>query len=57
MTGDDELGVLASVHQRLHAAGVHVFASTGIADGKGAFGYIVYVRPKRFEEAAAALGL
>lgn len=55
--GDDELGALASVHSRLLQANVDVYASTGIADGRGGFGYVVYVRPEEFERAAQALEL
>ncbi len=55
--GDDELGGLAHVHERLFKAGVDVYASTGVSDGHGAFGYIVYVREDQFEHAAEALGL
>lgn len=53
--GDDELGALASVHARLRAAGVDVYAASGIADGRGSFGYIVYVRGEDFERAAGIL--
>ena len=53
--GDDELGALASVHSQLQEASVDVYASSGIADGRGAYGYIVYVRPEDFERAADAL--
>ena len=53
--GDDELGALARIHTRLDEAKVHVYASSGVADGKGAFGYILYVRPADFERAARAL--
>jgi len=55
--GDDELGALAGVHERLYNAHVNVYASSGVTDGRGAFGYVLYVRPERYEEAAAALGL
>jgi len=55
--GDDELGALASVHERLVAAGVDVYASSGVANGRGAFGYVVYVREDQFERAAAAFDL
>jgi predicted amino acid-binding ACT domain protein len=55
--GDDELGALADVHERLYNARVNVYASSGVTDGRGAFGYVLYVRPERYEEAAAALGL
>jgi hypothetical protein len=55
--GDDELGALASVHERLFRAGVDVYASSGVTDGRGSFGYVVYVREDQFERAAGALGL
>jgi hypothetical protein len=55
--GDDELGGLAQVHGRLFDAGVDVYASSGVSDGKGSFGYVVYVREDQFEQAADALGL
>jgi hypothetical protein len=55
--GDDELGALASVHEQLFRAGVDVYASSGVTDGRGAFGYVVYVREDQFEHAAAALGV
>ena len=55
--GDDELGALAEVHMKLAQANVSVFASTGVADGRGAYGYILYVRPDEYERAAKALGL
>ncbi|HSP73453.1 MAG TPA: hypothetical protein VLN26_13850 [Gaiellaceae bacterium] len=55
--GDDELGAFASVHERLAGAGVDVYASSGVIDGRGSFGYIVYVREEQFEKAAAALDL
>lgn len=55
--GDDELGALASVHERLFEVGVDIYASAGVTDGQGAFGYIVYVREDQFEQAAGALGV
>jgi hypothetical protein len=55
--GDDELGALASVHGRLLEAGVNVYASSGVTDGRGSFGYVVYVREDHFERAAVAFGL
>jgi len=55
--GDDELGALASVHARLFEAGIDVYASTGVADGRGSYGYVVYVREKQFEQAARALAV
>ncbi len=38
-------------------AGVNVFASNGVTDGKGSYGYVLYVRPQDYEAAARALGL
>lgn len=53
--GDDELGALARLHMRLADVGVHPFASTGVTDGRGGFGYILYVSEAEFDRAAAAL--
>ena len=55
--GDDKLGALADIHQRVNEANVHISASTGVADGRGGFGCILYLRPEEFERAASALGL
>ncbi|HLV01424.1 MAG TPA: hypothetical protein VKZ59_09165 [Acidobacteriota bacterium] len=55
--GDDELGALAKIHSQLFEANVNVYASTGVTDGTGSFGYIIYVRPKEFEQALQALNL
>lgn len=55
--GDDELGALARFHRQLADAGVHPFASTGVTDGKGGFGYILYIRESEFATAADALGV
>jgi hypothetical protein len=55
--GDDELGALASVHERLFEVGVDIYASAGVTDGRGSFGYVVYVREDQFERAADALGI
>ena len=55
--GDDELGALQEIHNKLFLANVDVYASTGVTDGKGGFGYLVYVRPKEFDRAVNALDL
>ena len=55
--GDDELGALATVHERLFRAGVDVYASAGVTDARGTFGYVVYLREDQVERAAAALEL
>jgi hypothetical protein len=54
--GDDELGALVGIHGRLTDAGVNVYAAYGVCDGRGGFGYLVYVRPEEFEHAARTLG-
>ena len=53
--GDDELGALAVVHEKLFHAHVNVYASTAIADGAGHYGHLIYVRPEDFGPAAKAL--
>jgi len=53
--GDDELGALADIHEKLCQANVNVYSSSGVTDGKGSYGYLVYVRPEEYERAAAAL--
>lgn len=55
--GDDYLGVLAEVHEKLFRASVNVYASTGVTDGRGGFGYVIYVRPEEYERAASALAV
>ncbi|MGD8306139.1 MAG: hypothetical protein PVF17_05765 [Ignavibacteria bacterium] len=55
--GDDELGALSKMHKKLFDAGVNVYASNAVTDGKGSFGYIVYVRPEEFDSAINALGI
>ncbi len=55
--GDDELGALADVHGRLYDAKTNVYASHGVTDGKGCFGYVLYVAEEDFERAATALGV
>lgn len=55
--GDDEMGALASVHQKLFEAGVDVYASSGVSDGAGSYGYVIYIQPDQFEQAVKAVGL
>jgi hypothetical protein len=55
--GDDELGALTDLHRRLYDAGVNVYASSGVTDGDGGFGYLLYVRKEEFTEAQRALGV
>ena len=53
--GDDRLGAAAHIHALLAAAGVEVYSSTGVTDGRGGFGYVIYVRPGDFTRATEAL--
>ena len=53
--GDDALGALAEVHMKLYEAKVNIYASSGVADGRGSYGYVIYVKPDDYERAAAAL--
>ena len=54
--GDDRLGALVAFHERLSEAGVNVYASDGVTDGHGRYGYLLYVRPDEYELAASILG-
>jgi len=55
--GDDELGALAEIHRKIYEADVNVYSASGVTDGQGSFGYVVYIKSKDFEKATAALGL
>jgi hypothetical protein len=53
--GDDHLGALAEIHSRLLDSGVSIYASTGVTDGEGHYGYVIYVKEEDHEAAARAL--
>ncbi len=55
--GDDHLGELASIHQKLSDARINVYASSGVTDGRGGYGYVLYIRPEDFDNAARLLEL
>ena len=55
--GDDQLGALVDLHRKLADARVNVYASSGVTDGRGGYGYVLYVRSEHFEDAAAALNV
>jgi hypothetical protein len=55
--GDDHLGALTDIHQKLSDARINVFASSGVTDGRGGYGYVLYIRPEDFDNAARLLGL
>lgn len=53
--GADELGAVAQLHAQLHRAGIEVYASNAVTDGRGFYGYVLYMRPHDAERAAALL--
>lgn len=53
--GDDHLGALAEIHRRLRDARVNIYASTGVTDGEGHYGYVIYVKEEDHQAAARAL--
>lgn len=57
VNGDDKLGAFADIHRRLYDGGVNVYASNGVTDGRGGYGYILWVRPDDSDKAEKVLGL
>jgi hypothetical protein len=55
--GKDALGALATLHAKLYEANVNVYASSGVADGRGGYGYVIYVRGEDYDAALKALGV
>jgi len=55
--GDDALGALAEIHNKLSDAKINVYASTGVTDGRGGYGYILYVKGTDYDRAAQTLGV
>ena len=54
--GDDHLGTLAEIQRMLLDAGVSIYASSGVTDGSGRYGYVIYVKEEDHQRAAKALG-
>ncbi|MHC4944690.1 MAG: hypothetical protein ACYTG7_16860 [Planctomycetota bacterium] len=55
ITGDDELGALLEIHEKLTAAEINVVTSSGISDSTGRYGYVLHVRPEDYDRAAGLL--
>lgn len=55
--GDDHLGALSGIHGRLADADIDVYASSGVTDGRGRYGYVIYVKEGDHPAAAAALAV
>ena len=53
--GDDELGALVTIHQKLCDASINVSSSNGITDGRGGYRYIMHVHPEDYERAMQVL--
>ena len=53
--GDDESGALADIYEKLSQADINVYESSGIANIKGSYGVILYVKQEDCEKAMAAL--
>lgn len=53
--GDDKLGAFAEVHRIIAQAGLNVIASSGLADTRGTFGYIIHLRNAEIDLAAQVL--
>ena len=56
-TGDDRLGALVQIHLKLADAGINIYASSGVTDDRGGYGYVMHVRPDEYESAANVLGI
>jgi hypothetical protein len=54
--GDDHLGTLAEIQRVLLCAGINIYASSGVTDGSGRYGYVIYVKEEDHLRAATALG-
>ena len=54
---EDEPGGLADIYEKLSRAGVDVYESSGIADIRGSYGVVLYLRREDPEKAMAALGV
>jgi len=55
--GDDEIGALVDIHHKLFEAHVNVYSSNAVTDGRGGFGYVLYIRPDQYQKASEALGV
>lgn len=53
--GDDRLGALADINRKLSEAGVKIYASSGVTDGQGRYGYVIYTKEGDHVAAAKAL--
>lgn len=55
--GDDTPGALVHYHKRLFDSGINIHAASGVTDGRGSFGYVIWVNPEDYDDAAKTMGL
>lgn len=55
--GDDRIGAMYEHYLKLANAGISVLSSNGIIDGKGRFGFVLWVDQKLIDKAARALAI
>ncbi len=55
LQGEDRIGALYDFHLKLSNAGINVYSANGVVDGTGRFGYVIWVAPDDFQEAAKVL--
>jgi hypothetical protein len=55
--GDDRIGALHAYYLTLSNAGVNVYSSSGVCDGTGRFGFILWVAAGEFDKAFDAFGI
>ena len=55
--GDDRVGAVASVLEKLASQKIPITAAQAISAGAGRWGMIVWVKPSRVDKAARALGV
>ncbi|MFO7653349.1 MAG: hypothetical protein R6X25_05935 [Candidatus Krumholzibacteriia bacterium] len=53
--GDDSLVALTGIHQKLWDAQINVAGSSGVANGRGGYRYIMHVAAEDFERACVIL--
>ena len=54
--GRDRIGALHEHHLKLSNAGINIHAANGVIDGGGRFGYVIWVKPEKYDKAAEILG-
>jgi hypothetical protein len=53
--GEDRIGAMADIHERLGDAGISITAATGITAGNGRYACLLWVKPADVQKAARAL--